>query len=956
MARPNRTNKAKQNKSLKGLDQPNILNGGKSDEILEGGISEDTINGGNGDDVLIGGEGADDFELSEGNDVIQDFNWREGDQIVLPEDIDLSKLQIKEKKDDVILKIKGEFKTKIENTSLKDVIKTIADKARENALDATIPIDENGYQLTNSNQTIVNTGLIIKGVNNQINLPTTQTEISDVIVFDENNKPLKDKLYTVNGNTVTINKPKGYYKIAANFDWNNPGSNYLTWMRDVIQFGDKVGDGTADPINAKNAFRLYMGDKISDIESLSIDGSTSTYQMFDAAARFDGDLSNLDLSEVTDMYSMFRHAARFNNGGNEGIKDWDTSKVTRMRMTFWNALSFNQPVQNGSWNVEAVADDGFNGGMSRMFKNTPIFDQDLSDWSPNIYSGYQTDFNTTLSGNKQSQSKRYPNTQLPNFRGDSPYKADQTVLRTRNLKRWLEGDKEIVLPFNENEINADIVQVQDNNGQTVEFNLDGANLVLPKSGADQYNITVTGLAWDNSKDSNDFNKMNKLRWLNDVIKFADIDDKEGGDIASGKAAFAGYGGQTISDLSNLDTSALTSMQRMFSAAYRFDEDLGENFLTSKVTDAFAMFNSAGVFNNGGSSSIGEWKTGSVSLMSEMFSNAALFNQDLKKWDTSSVRDLQGETPKGGMHNMFRNTPLYEEDLTGWDVEAIEPSLNTSFNTKAIKSDEVIANDQQEKAQGQWPLFGEEQEPDKEDGGNSGGGGGGGGGIGNAPGAPEPSPTPEPPSEPEDGTIDNQPIVPTPETEEDRELRQRSIIKDPKNKDFDEAFIGKDKKKDELNGSNKDDVLKGKGKSDIVNGSKGNDYLYGDKGGDILTGGKGADVLQGGLGKDELSGGGGKDMIYGGDSDDEISGNGGKDTFVLSRGKDIITDFKVGTDTLGLVYALDLKIKQKGDNLLIKTSDDLIHTKLLNVTRDEFFGDFFENNNYLQVPFVEVIVL
>lgn len=198
--------------------------------------------------------------------------------------------------------------------------------------------------------------------------------------------------------------------------------------------------------------------------------------------------------------------------------------------------------------------------------------------------------------------------------------------------------------------------------------------------------------------------------------------------------------------------------------------------------------------------------------------------------------------------------------------------------------------------------------------------------------------------------------PTPETEEDPQLRQESVIKDPKNKDFDNAFIGRDKKKDELDGSNKSDVLKGKGKSDILKGYKGNDYLYGDNGGDILKGGKSADVLQGGSGKDELSGGGGKDMIYGGNNDDEISGNGGKDIFVLSRGKDIITDFKVGTDAIGLVYALDLKLKQKGDNLLIKTSNNVVHTKLLNVTRDEFLGDFSENNNYLQLPFAEVNVL
>ena len=218
MARLNRTNKAKQNKSLKGLDQPNILNGGKSDEILEGGISEDTINGGNGDDVLIGGEGADDFELSEGNDVVQDFNWWEGDQIVLPEGTDLSKLTIEKEGKSVVIKVGDEYKTIIEDANLRDVIKTISDKALENALDETPPAG------TTSKQTIVNTGLITKGINNEIHLPT-QSALQNVIVFDAEGNQITqgDRGFVVDGRKVTINKTvPGYYKIAAEFDWNNP--------------------------------------------------------------------------------------------------------------------------------------------------------------------------------------------------------------------------------------------------------------------------------------------------------------------------------------------------------------------------------------------------------------------------------------------------------------------------------------------------------------------------------------------------------------------------------------------------------------------------------------------------------------------------------------------------------------------------------------------------------------
>ena len=67
-----------------------------------GNYGHNTLKGSSANDTMIGGAGADDFYLSKGQDVITDFDWREGDQIVLPEGTDLSKLQIKESKDDII--------------------------------------------------------------------------------------------------------------------------------------------------------------------------------------------------------------------------------------------------------------------------------------------------------------------------------------------------------------------------------------------------------------------------------------------------------------------------------------------------------------------------------------------------------------------------------------------------------------------------------------------------------------------------------------------------------------------------------------------------------------------------------------------------------------------------------------------------------------------------------------
>ena len=63
-----------------------ILNGGDGNDLIFGQEGNDIIIGGNGNDVLYGGSGADVFNfdaLSEGGDIIGDFNQADGDQIDL---------------------------------------------------------------------------------------------------------------------------------------------------------------------------------------------------------------------------------------------------------------------------------------------------------------------------------------------------------------------------------------------------------------------------------------------------------------------------------------------------------------------------------------------------------------------------------------------------------------------------------------------------------------------------------------------------------------------------------------------------------------------------------------------------------------------------------------------------------------------------------------------------------
>ena len=164
----------------------------------------------------------------------------------------------------------------------------------------------------------------------------------------------------------------------------------------------------------------------------------------------------------------------------------------------------------------------------------------------------------------------------------------------------------------------------------------------------------------------------------------------------------------------------------------------------------------------------------------------------------------------------------------------------------------------------------------------------------------------------------------------------------------------------LLGSNYNDTLTGNGSSNRLDGSYGNDTLWGLGGSDTLVGGEGNDVLNGGGGNDKLNGGNGNDTasyvgaaagvnvslaltgaqatggagtdtlasienLYGSSFNDNLHGNsgdnildglGGADTLTGGAGADIfrfdvldvnsfdtITDFEVGTDTIGIVQGL-----------------------------------------------------
>ena len=139
-----------------------------------------------------------------------------------------------------------------------------------------------------------------------------------------------------------------------------------------------------------------------------------------------------------------------------------------------------------------------------------------------------------------------------------------------------------------------------------------------------------------------------------------------------------------------------------------------------------------------------------------------------------------------------------------------------------------------------------------------------------------------------------------------------VLKLGKGADMIDAGVGDDK----VWGGRGDDHLYGAGDNDALRGQAGDDSLYGGDGNDRLGGAAGDDMLRGNSGNDRLRGGDGDDMLAGGR---------GHDVFIFadaSEGRDVISDFEVGTDSLRFLDdAGEQDMVQRGDYVMIHYGDE-----------------------------------
>ena len=147
----------------------------------------------------------------------------------------------------------------------------------------------------------------------------------------------------------------------------------------------------------------------------------------------------------------------------------------------------------------------------------------------------------------------------------------------------------------------------------------------------------------------------------DAPKLIDIKRWGTANWTSMERAFQGATNMRMSATDRPDLSAVTSTMNMFSDANVFNGDI-RDWNVANVTDMRAMFGEAHAFNQ----DIGRWNVANVTNMFAMFGGARAFNQDIGRWNVANVTD---------MSLMFNAARAFNQDIGGWNVANV---TNMSF--------------------------------------------------------------------------------------------------------------------------------------------------------------------------------------------------------------------------------------------------------------------------------------
>ena len=409
-----------------------------------------------------------------------------------------------------------------------------------------------------------------------------------------------------------------------------------------------------------------MNQNITTIGGWNTTRVTSMAFMFDRNAAFDTDIGSWDVSGVNNMTQMFKGATSFN----KNIGNWTINSSADIKNMFDGATAFAQPIRG--WTQPANVTDMFNGAtdMASAFSTA-------TGYAATPTTGFFSPATMTLTWSSVSDSEEVT----------LPFSNMTGVDSVNTMVTWSVTTSGVTTTDTITALTAS------GGGAGVCTNTKSA----PGTGGPH---TITAVVYLAPSASN--GRVGRIQSSSAGVSKAKLTSVAVSDDASSSTSWGmGFTDSTTSAVGT--TPALTSLQSAFngcstltsvpsylpvtvttlesafltatsftsgivnwlpsgatgvtnlnsvvSDCTNFNENLS-NWDTSGVNNMNRLFKSTGSFNNGGDAGIGSWDVSQVTDMRQMFFFATLFDQNLRKWNTSSTTATSAFGGSNGYSDMF----------------------------------------------------------------------------------------------------------------------------------------------------------------------------------------------------------------------------------------------------------------------------------------------------------------
>ena len=459
----------------------------------------------------------------------------------------------------------------------------------------------------------------------------------------------------------------------SNWDVSNV-TNMYAMFSGASNFNQNISNW--DVSNVTTMFAMFSGTSNfnQNISKWDVSNVLDMTGMFTSAFMFNQDLSNWNVSSVSSMDSMFRETTLFNNN-NQPLTWGSTSNVRNMDSMFYGALSFNQDISK--WKTSGVTN------MNSMFYTASLFNQDISDWTvlnvtnadyifcnsplstlinaskrPVItYQGYISSCKQSAAGGLDQEQRATAPAPTPTIIPTPVPVQVPMIIQIETTP----SNKIMSLPFGD--FNVDV-----NWGDGTIESFTTGTISHEYTQNNTYTITISGTA----KLFGAYGGYIGNNLITEVTQWGDLG------IISLQYAFLNAT-QLISVPANIPNTVINT-SFMFFGASNFNQDIS-SWNTSNVTNMSDMFNGASIFNK----DISSWNTSNVTNMSYMFYQASEFNQDISSWNTLNVRNMNS------MFHEATNFNNFNKSIDTWGTKLGNVLYMSNMFSQAVSFNQNISS-------------------------------------------------------------------------------------------------------------------------------------------------------------------------------------------------------------------------------------------------------------------------